>query len=314
MEDLTQVITDSISGLEGSESESAASETSSVDGTEQTAPAETTQDEPTAKPQSAMSGLEEPVKPSRALRRGPIPYDRHEQALTQAREQAKAETLAQHQAQLQAVQQRAQLLDIADREPERFLQALVAVDPRYGDIVRKIAGGNGHGNGHQAAPAEQQEQMPQPDARFADGSIGYSPEQLQKLFDWRDQQVEKRVTERYKPIEEAWQVDQQIRGATQRVHAQLQDAMQWDGFAQAQPEIAAALKANPRLSLEGAYRAVVLPKLRAGRDAMRAEILAELNQKPKGVSKTSPGGMAPPKASSDDLESIIRASIANLPR
>ena len=253
----------------------------------------------------------------RPKRRGPIPLDRHETLLANAREEgqraiaaAKAEheaAMAQTRAELQAKQE---MIALADRDPEMFLEALTRVDPRYAEAITKRAGGNGHA----AAAATPGGAMPQPDRQFEDGSVGYSLEGLQKLLDWHASSVEDRVVQRYKPIEDQYRSGEAVRGAVQRVSAQVEAAKQWDGFTEHQGEIAAALKADRTLNLEGAYRQVVMPKLRASRDKMRAEILAEINGKPKTVTNTTPAGGVPPAASSDDLESIIRASIAHLPR
>jgi hypothetical protein len=315
-DEITAAIESSIAPLEGSEAfesgESSAAPETPLAG-EQAASEPPTE----GAPLPATTPVVVQPADDKPKRRYPIPLERHEAALAKAREEGSAAVKAaeaKYQAEVQALRQRAELLDIADREPERFMKALVAADPRYAQLVQGWHTQNGNGNGNKPAAPAPNQQMPQPDTPFPDGSVGYSQEGLAKLLEWQAAQVEARIAERYKAIEDAHLADQQIRAAVGRVQTQVQDAMAWDGFAENQAEIAKALQANRQLTLEAAYRQVVLPKFRATRESLRAEILAELNKKPSRVTGTSPGGGAPPAANSDDLESVIKAAIAHLPR
>ena len=245
-----------------------------------------------------------------------VPLDRHEATLQSARQEHAAEIQRlreQTDAQLLEARQQAQLLQLAESDPDRFLDALAQADPRYAQRIQGRASGNGHGgNGHAPAPAGGQ--MPGPDAQLPDGSVGYSPEGLKALLDWHAGQVQAQMESRYAPVLQDHEARAAYHAAEGRVREKVTHALQWPGFAEAQADIAAALRADRTLDLHGAYMRVVIPKLQANRDTMRAELLAEIQGKPLKVSSTTPHGSPPPVASSDDLQSIIRASIANIQR
>lgn len=253
-----------------------------------------------------------PVVPKR---RGPIPYERHESTLAGLRkehETALEKLRHEHEG---AMSNLRAMLDIADQDPRRFLSALIAADPRYAELIGPLlqAHGAGNGNGNGAAPPPVVE-MPRPDAQLADGSEGYTFDGLKKLLDWHGQQVESKLSERYKSIEEDHAAHRATMAAAGRVRDRVTAALQWPGFAENQAEIAKALKENPRFSLDDAYRHVVYGKLTKNRDTMRGELIAELNAKPKVVSATTPGGGPPPSADPSSLEDVVKAAIANLPR
>ncbi|HEX6272885.1 MAG TPA: hypothetical protein VFZ53_07595, partial [Polyangiaceae bacterium] len=266
--------------------------------------------------------IPETVAPPEApkVRRGPIPYDRHESALNAAREEgqkalaaAEARLKSEHEAALGTARQQLELLRIAETDPNRFLDALAQADPRYAQLLNRQSG-NGHGsNGHAPRPAPAGE-MPGPDTSLADGSPGYTIQGFQAVLDWRDAKIEERIAKQFDPILTEHRTREATQQAVERVKSQVADALTWDGFQENQAEIAKAMREDRRLNLEAAYRRVVIPKLRAQRDTMRGEILAEINGKPKAVTGTTPAGAPPVAASSDDLQSIIRASIANIPR
>lgn len=311
-DEITAAIQDSIADHPDASPDPAVPETPVEASDSGAAPEQTAPDGTPADAAAPAKPLAMPEGEERPKRRYPIPLERHEAALAKARADGEAtatQVRQQYEQQVQQLQRRAELLDVADRDPERFFRALIAADPRYAQLIeREIAAKATNGNGQAQADA-----MPQPDAQFADGSIGYSPEGLEKYMAWRERQIEHRIMERYKPIEDKFLGEQQVQAAMSRVQVQVQEAMQWDGFEQNQAEIGEALKADRRLTLEGAYRKVVFPKMKADKDKIRADLIAELNAKPKKVTGTAPTGGAVPAASSDDLTSIIKAAIAAHP-
>lgn len=66
----------------------------------------------------------------------------------------------------------------------------------------------------------------------------------------------------------------------------------WPGFAEGQDDMLQALQVDPRMTLEGAWRKVVVPKMAADRDRMRQKVLAELNGKPRSTA-TAPATPVP---------------------
>lgn len=331
-EEVSAAISESIAGLEGSDASAAAAPdpvpaapatpaaASPMPGVPAAPPATSTAPAPpgpTTPPAPTAKVIPDGEVPAGGDRKGRfIPLDRHESTLQTAREQHQTEIRQlreQTDSMLAEARQQAQLLQLAESDPDRFLDALAQADPRY---AQRIAGRNGHGpaTARQAASTSAGGQMPGPDAQLPDGSVGYSPEGLKALLDWHAGQVQTQMEQRYAPVLHDHEARAAYQAAEGRVRQKVTAALDWPGFADAQADIAAALRADRTLDLHGAYMRVVVPRLQANRDTMRAEILAEIQGKPLKVSQTTPHGAPPAVASSDDLQSIIRASIANIQR
>jgi len=327
-EDVAAAISESIAGIEGSDASAAAAP--SADQTPAATPAAAGPMPgvpPTPTPTSAAPAPpgatnvpppaakvvpEGAVPPEGTPRRQFVPLDRHEATLATQRQEHQAEIARlreQTDTQLREAQQQAQLLQLAETDPDRFLDALAKADPRYAQRIAGRNGGNGNGHGEPVRGG-----MPPPDAQLPDGSVGYSHEGLKALLDWHASQVQAQMEQRYAPVLQDHEARAAYQAAESRVRTKVTAALQWPGFAEAQADIAAALRADRTLDLHGAYMRVVVPKLQANRDAMRAEILAEIQGKPLKVTSTTPHGAPPAVASSDDLQSIIRSSIANIQR
>lgn len=207
----------------------------------------------------------------------------------------------------------AQFEHILENDPKQFLTMLSQV-PAYKEFfayIDRLSAGQGAGRpnpspGNAGIP----EGMPQPDVPQPDGSSVYSMEGLQKLLEWQAKQVEdrvqKQVTQRYAPIEQEWKTQQNMAKMAPIIQKQLEDARTWPQFTENEGEILQALKADRNISLEGAYRKVVFPKLQASRDEMRTSILAEIKARPQstavGGASTKPVPSVPGKRS---LEEVI---------
>jgi hypothetical protein len=195
---------------------------------------------------------------------------------------------------------------VLDEDPERFLHALAQADPRYNQILSTVF----------RQPQAQPDPAIEPDTLLADGTLGYSPQAMQRLLDQHERRIEQKLSERFGPIEQDWRVAQKRRGALAKAQATLQDAQTWPGFAENQDGILQALQGDRSLSLEAAYRKTVFTKLAANRDEIRRQVLAELNAKPRAAAGIAPGRAGSPSAKSSseprDLEDVIRDSIAGL--
>lgn len=162
--------------------------------------------------------------------------------------------------------------------------------------------------------------MPLPDQTLSDGSKVYSMEGLKALLGWQAQQVETRVTKqvesRYAPMESDYQRHQQIQNALPKVQQQIQDARTWPQFNENEADIVKALRDNPSFSLERAYQAVVLPRLQAQRDQMRAELLQEVKQAPRSTAApTTAFKAAPPvKNGPQSVEDVVADAIKGIQR
>jgi hypothetical protein len=206
---------------------------------------------------------------------------------------------------------------ILENDPKTFLSMLSQV-PAYKeffDYVAQMASGT-QGKVEEPAKADPADEMPQP------GPDGlYDMEGLKKLLEWNAAQVEKRtikqVEERYKPIEQAWQSQEQMARIVPVVERQIAEARTWDKFNELEGRVVAILKEDPNSTLEKAYlkayqEAVQAERaeLQPNRDKMRAEILAEIKKTPTKAA-TAPVGAVRPKQSADATPRSIEDIIAN---
>jgi hypothetical protein len=203
---------------------------------------------------------------------------------------------------------------MVNNKPE-FLQWLVSNVPGYSEIFNKMLQPQA-----QAPAKDPSNGMPQPDQDLADGSRVYSLEGLQKLLDWQEQRVSNKVTQqvqqRYAPIETEWQAQRRLAELVPVIQGQIDEARKWPLFSENEADITKALQSDGRLSLEGAYRKVVFPKIQAERETMRGQILEEIKKAP--VSTAAPIRPAKPVAASTGkprtLEEIIADQVENLKR
>lgn len=211
-------------------------------------------------------------------------------------------------------------------EQDKFLEML-AGQPAYKPFFTKVADLLEKERLGIQAPATQipstlsaTDDMPEPDQEFADGSKVYSKEGLRKLLEWNASHAEERAvakvtdafSKRFGPMETEWQQHQRVQTLLPQVNRQINEARQWPQFNENEQEIAAALQANANLTLEGAYRQIVFPKLVNDRNRMRQEIMAEVKQAPRSTS--TPVRPAKPTLTAEStgprsLEDIIRESI-----
>lgn len=195
---------------------------------------------------------------------------------------------------------------LADQDPARFMETLAAINPKFKPFLQRQAAQPQP----QAPAATTTDPMPQPDGRYADGSVGYTPEGLKKYQDWQNRQVKaevkeelrKEYEERFGPIERDYRAQQLIEQQKPLVLSKLESARQtWgqlfdeDYNLKDQSEILKTMQANdgqngrPFLSFEAAVAKVLVPKARAQRETMRADLLKEINQRPAGAQRSTPG-------------------------
>lgn len=224
----------------------------------------------------------------------------------------------------------AQFEQIMMTDAPAFLNMLTKI-PAYQEIFSRLSATQAAPTGQaptalaQAGSAQASDpsaEMPQPDQLLADGSRVYSLEGVQKLLDWKANQVEQRVTstlgKRLEPFEREHQAMEQARQAREHlernviphVQAQITEARKWTQFNENETEIVKALQENPNLSLEGAYRQIVMPKLAASYNTVRGKVLDELKKAPQSTS-TAASIMRPQAQPTGprDMESIILQSI-----
>lgn len=217
--------------------------------------------------------------------------------------------------------------DIIQNKPKQFIQMLEQLPQYKGffDFVRASVAGKTPGAPASDAAATQATQaamasdaMPEPDQELPDGTKVYSLDGLKQLLLWNSKDTEQRVLRQvesnYAPIRQEWQARQHYEAVIPQIRAKIAEAKQWPLFDENEAEITAALEADESLTLEGAYRQVVFPKLVAERTTMRQQVLQEARQAPRATSvPVKPVTQkAQPTEGPRKLEDIIRESIATL--
>lgn len=208
----------------------------------------------------------------------------------------------------------------------RYIEMLAAVHPAYKAF---LAAGESV-----SAPAVPQAltdlgPKPGPDEKYPDGTVGFSPAQLEKRDEWLLASAEIRAYERNKketdarlgPLESERKAAAALAEDRPRVAARIGAIRdQWGERFLAQErtelaqkgssEIAQYQAAHPELSFEQVVTAVLLPKLRADRTAIKQEVIAEMNSKRK-MAKPSLGQgtrtavATGPKSSTDIINDIL---------
>lgn len=182
------------------------------------------------------------------------------------------------------------LADWIDRDPVGFQAYFNAQLQRYGYAQPQ----------HQQAPQspQQPQTLPGPDYQYRDeqGNIQqfYSAGRMQQALQF----MEQRILQQMAPVQNYVGSLQQQTQAQNEAQQILNEAESWPHFADYKSEIAQAMANDKRLSIEGAYRKVVMPNVK---NATRQELLTELRQKP-GATTTSPASAQPQQ--SDDLSKL----------
>lgn len=246
-----------------------------------------------------------------------LPYSRVKAIVENARKKAADEhaaKLSEHQTKLQEFETASQTWQREQNElrqmaanPEQFLRALAAANPAYAEIVERAFA-------KQEQRQHQSRQNIEPDVVLPDGSYGYSAAAAERLYQQRmeaaEQQMLDKLSKRFEPIESEFRARKAYEEMVPRVRQQLAEASKWPLFSENQDAIRTKMEGDRSLSLEAAYRAVVLPKLQSDRDKMRQEILAEINGKAKAAVTPAAVPAAAPSASKDrSVEAIIREAV-----
>lgn len=268
--------------------------------------------------------------PEVGQRENRLPYSRVKKIVENAQkklaEQHQA-ALKTHQEQLKASQERLQNMDVVERlidaDPDRYLRMLAAIKPQY---QRYLSQQQIPQAPQQPRPPQQKqaEPPPQPDASFPDGTRGYSPQGLAALLDWQARRVEQSVTarvedvysKRFGPIENEWRSNQIIQQKLPQVRAQIAHAKQtWGTLVdEHEQEIVRVMEANPSLAFDAAIAQVLVPKTKAQRDQMRADLLREINARPQAAGKTVPAAatVGSNGNSPRSIEDVIRQAAQSL--
>ena len=225
---------------------------------------------------------------------------------------------------------------LAEQSPERFIEALAVANPQvWKPIQARLAGApvaaSASKPAEAAAPSLAGKPRPQPNVKLADGSLTYDEQGLDQLLQWTTDNAVARATEsvtrqfedRFGPLEqtnktvqeqqraEAWRREQ-----GPRIQKQIADARaEWGPLFEADYQKAEAggksdiltYMAEHKVSFERACTAVLLPKLRAERNKIRAEIITELNERPAASAETRTAVKEP--TGPRTMEQVIKESM-----
>lgn len=236
---------------------------------------------------------------------GPIPFDRHKAILEKAREESRAATEREFRQRFGWAEQ---------YQPEqvqngtRLMQWLNA-DPR--GFMTWLSGQIGYDGASQAPRQAQDTAPPQPDLRAEDGTPVYSAPQQQKLLEWMEQKTQRMIEPLQRQLseqQERGRLQQTAREAKQQAGQLYKAAQSWPMFADLQPQILHAMKADPALSFQDAYIRVFQAE---GQTKLREQWLTELRGTlaRKQEASTSPPGTpinTPKKYADMDVGDVVK--------
>lgn len=333
------------------ESEEASSDTPTeatsglgVVGSTETEETPTTSDEPVVDPTKPVVddfdkkfGLQKEAFPGKENR---IPYSRVRKIVEKAVKDAETgytPKLKEFEAKVQDYEGRltkvAQFEKIMVEEPDRFMTMLMSLPQYQTYFAQRNAAPiepSVQSVPDQSTPQVDDDPMPEPDKELADGSRVYSLEGFKAREEWNRRQARKEVMaevqKTFGPIKQSYEEHIQERQRQEyysnviipQITAQINQARQWPLFNENEAEITKALDKDKSLSLEGAYRQVVLPKLVSSRDQMRQDVIKELKKVPSSTAvpsggvKPNPVTSRPAGAGPRDLEEVIREKVEEL--
>lgn len=289
--------------------------------------------DPAPEPVAATAQPQEPTQPEGA--KGEPPRERWDAILANARKKASEDALAEHR----------DALEIVQRLKSDFSGTLAqlleegAADPRFAESLTSRAAAILSAR-NKAAKADTE---PEPDAvtRYEDGTTepSYTPTQLRKWSEWRERQIEKKLDEKYRPLQELQQHVVQVREVQQAAKeaasiaeergsswkqmpffSDHKDAIlqrQETIYAELQQQVARGERRNdpvnlPWEALQQAYRDVVsttaLPKLQA----QQTDALVAAAARKRAGSASDPAASAPaqprtPRTVDEALDQVFGA-------
>lgn len=277
--------------------------------------------------------------PKEGERENRLPYSRVKKIVANAQKKLRdshAATLKERETKFTAAETRAQQLDAIEKmvtgDPRGYMERLAIVNPEFRQFLDRIGVVP-----EEKKPVVADDPQPEPDGKYADGTTGYTPEGLQKLREWDRRQAvaeaEKRFDARLGPIEKA----EKVRAQQQRDHEYRQSQIPvingqiatasktWgkafdEDYAKQESgnsDILKYMQANPDVPFDTCVAAVLVPKMLADRNTMRADVLKEVSTTSaarKGAAAKGPGSATKSgsEAGPQTTEEIIKAAISGL--
>lgn len=236
---------------------------------------------------------------------------------------------------------------LAGSDPMRTVQALATIHPQiWGPIRDRLAG---HAMPDPTKPAaDVQAQQPQqftekeptPDVKYADGTLGYSPERFEEFKAWQARKITHDVTadlqkrfdtaldKRFGGLERDYKAGQENAQRRQRIQQDIAETKEtWgDLFPAAgskeEADLKAYIQANPInpatgqvWSFKQSVRNWMLPRIQTDRTKMRTSILDEINTRPAAAEKQPVAQSRTVRTAEDgprNLEDVIREQVQSL--
>lgn len=163
-----------------------------------------TPETPVATPE-AQQTVAPPIAEPEANGKGPIPFERHQAAIQNARQKAGAEFYQQYEPAIRLAESFQQ--DMPGTLAQLIQEGIA--HPQYGQMVLS-------GLARMLGARRQQAQQdiePEADLQTADGSLVYSAEQLKRWHEWNGRKQEAALSERFAPLQ---QLQQRVETAQKR--------------------------------------------------------------------------------------------------
>lgn len=256
-----------------------------------------------------------------------IPYSRIRKIVANAKTKWSEKLKGEHTTELTAREQQIKELNDLKATYDRAEKAIESDGEAYIAYLAKTFPAQ---YGRFAKPADGQKaaekpQEPQPDVKYDDGSLGYSPEQFAKLREFdrteaarvAEERAVRQFNERFGPIEQEYKATQQTNQDIQRVRGDIGKLReQWGGDLIDNPEvqkaIVAHLDANKGVTLVEATRVVAMARISADRTKMRAELLAEMKNAPRAAAKAPIAPNRSDAANTESIDDIIERAARSL--
>ncbi len=214
-----------------------------------------------------------------------------------------------------------QLDQLATTDPEKYVRTLAALKPeQYGRFAAMLDGTSPAGQ--TTVPGAKDDPRPDPDAKFPDGSTGYSAEQHEKLLAWNRREAirefQATMASELKPFKDRDKAQADYAARVEKVHQQVLDVKEtWgalypkDGTPE-QTELAKYLEDHPELSFKAGVAAWMQPRITTDRKKIRSEVMDEVTKRGKKQERTPPAGSKPGKEpnAEQSIDDVIMESVA----
>ena len=235
---------------------------------------------------------------STTSKKGPIPFEAHEKALTNARSKAVEEAKPTIEAEVKQRYAWADVIEEPDREELTALYRGLKTDligtlttlidnasqhPEHAKTLRSQAARLLSAARRVQGESPSDDDEPQPDIPLEDGRAVYSGDQLAKRDAWRERRLMAQFDQKLQPFQQD-RAQAQQREQMHALHTQAADTLKrYDAkphFTEHKADILALMEAHPEMTLGDAYAEVLATKvLPTASQRERTAVLADIHHK-----------------------------------